>query len=50
MCRGGDEFVYELWYVGGGDEMCVWWSCDDFLYELWYVVIVMNCVIRFGMR
>ena len=20
MCRGGDDFFYELWYVGGGDD------------------------------
>ena len=35
---------YELWYVGGGDELCVWWSCDEFVYELWGVLIVMICV------
>ena len=35
--------------MGGRDELCVWWSCDEFVYELWYVLIVMNCVMIFGM-
>ena len=36
--------------MGGGDELCVWWSCDEFVYELWGVVIAMICVMSCGMR